>query len=677
MTTTFTNDLIHETSPYLLQHAHNPVAWRPWGPAALAEAARLDRPILLSIGYAACHWCHVMARESFEDEETACYMNDHFICIKVDREERPDLDQLYQTALQLLTRRGGGWPLTMFLTPAGAPFFGGTYFPPDDRHGLPSFRRVLGGVARHYQENTAEAAADGGRVVAALGEMEAEAPRGDLDTALVARAVEEITTHVDSVHGGVGGAPKFPQTACITLLLREGGRPRDLALLTLDAMASGGIYDHLGGGFARYSTDELWLVPHFEKMLYDNGLLTALYLEAYQLTGNRGYAAVVEGCLRHLRRDLLRDGGGFYASQDADSEGVEGRYYVWSRAEIDTLLGDAADPFCRCYGVREPGNWEGTNNLHLARPTAEVATEVGMAVAELDALLARSRERLLAARAERIAPATDTKVICSWNGMAISAAARAGLCLDLDWAVAMASESADFLWEACYHDGHLHRCWTDGAPRHDGVLDDYAYLGVALLDLYEATGEGRFLARATTLGGELLDRFYGGAGGGFYLTSGSGDPLVHRPRAGHDQSIPSGAAAACALLQRLVPFTDDERLGRAAEETLAHHAGSMAAQPVAYGGLLACIAPALEPPPEITLVGDPAARLDWARRLAQRHLPHRALCHLPCDPPVPGAIAAGKEPRDGQLTAYLCRHHTCLPPMTTWEEVEQAVESRK
>jgi len=671
MTTTFTNDLIHETSPYLLQHAHNPVAWRPWGEAALAEARELNRPILLSIGYAACHWCHVMAHESFEDEETARYMNDHFICIKVDREERPDLDQLYQTALQLLTRRGGGWPLTMFLTPAGAPFFGGTYFPPDDRHGLPSFRRVLAGVAHHYQEEPGEAAADGGRVVAALGEMDAAAPRGELDATLVARAVEEIATHVDPVHGGVGGAPKFPQTACLTLLLRGGGRARELAILTLDAMASGGIYDHLGGGFARYSTDELWLVPHFEKMLYDNGLLTALYLEAYQLTGNRGYAAVVEGCLRYLQSDLLRDGGGFYASQDADSEGVEGRYYVWSRAEIETLLGADADPFCRCYGVSEAGNWEGKNILHLARPTKEVAAEVGMAPAELDALLERGRARLLAVRSERIAPATDTKVICSWNGMAISACSRAGVCLDLDWAVAMAVASADFLWDSCRLDGRLHRCWTNGAARHDGVLDDYAYLGVALLDLYEATGEGRFLARATTLGGDIVDRFYGGAEGGFYLTG--GDSLVHRPRAGHDQSIPSGAAAACSLLLRLLPFTDDARLRQAAEEALAHHSGSMAAQPVAYGGLLACIEPTLEPGPEITLVGKAAGRLDWAYRLAQRHLPHRALCHLPCDPPVTGAIAAGKEAKGGEVTAYLCRHHTCSPPMTSWEELERAL----
>ncbi len=673
MTTIFTNDLIHETSPYLLQHAHNPVAWRSWGEAALAAARELDRPILLSIGYAACHWCHVMAHESFEDEETARFMNDHFVCIKVDREERPDLDQLYQTALQLLTRRGGGWPLTMFLTPAGAPFFGGTYFPPDDRHGLPSFRRVLAGVARHYQEQPAEAAADGGRVVAALGEMEAAAPRGDLDTGLVARAVEESTTHVDPVHGGVGGAPKFPQTACLTLLLRTVGRPRELALLTLDAMASGGIYDHLGGGFARYSTDELWLVPHFEKMLYDNGLLASLYLEAYQATGKRGYAGVVEGTLRYLQRDLLHPGGGFYASQDADSEGEEGRYYVWQRSEVEALLGADADPFCRCYGVSEAGNWEGKNILYLARPTGEVAAEVGMSTAALDGLLARGRERLLAARGERTPPATDTKIICSWNGMAISACSRAGICLDLDWAVAMAVESGDFLWDGCWRDGHLYRCWTDGAPRHDGVLDDYAYLGVAYLDLYEATGEGRFLARATGLGRAIVDRFYAGDGGGFYLTGGGQDPLVHRPRAGHDQSIPSGAAAACTLLLRLVPFTDDVRLGGAAEATLAHHSGSMAAQPVAYGGLLACVAPALDPPPEITLVGEPAARRDWARHLAQLHLPHRALCHLPCDPPVAGAIAAGKEAQGGKLTAYLCRHHTCSPPMTTWEELERAL----
>ncbi len=674
MTPPFTNDLIHETSPYLLQHAHNPVAWSPWGEAALARARELDRPILLSIGYAACHWCHVMAHESFENEETARFMNDHFVCIKVDREERPDLDQLYQSALQLLARRGGGWPLTMFLTPDGAPFFGGTYFPPDDRHGLPSFRRVLAGVVRHYQERRGEAAEDGSRVVAALAQMETAAPRGRLDADLVVHAVEEISTYVDPVHGGIGGAPKFPQTACLTLLLRARGRPRDLALLTLDAMASGGIHDHLGGGFARYATDELWLVPHFEKMLYDNGLLASLYWEAYQVTGREGYARVVEGILTYLRRDLYREGGGFFASQDADSEGEEGRYYVWSRARIEALLGDEAGPFCACYGVREGGNWGGKNILHLARPTAEVAAEVGMSEAALDVLLARARATLLAARAERTPPATDTKIICSWNGMALSACARAGLGLGLDWAVRMGVESADFLWDACHHDGRLYRCWSRGEARHAGVLDDYAYLGLGLLDLYEATGEGRFLARATTLAREIVERFHAGTGGGFYLTGEDHDTLVHRPRAGHDQSIPSGAAAACELLLRLAPFTDDERLRVAAEETLDHHAGAMAAQPVAYGGLLLAAGRLLEAPVEITLVGEAPARLAWAARLERRHLPRRTLCHLPCDPPVDGAIAAGKEPLDdAPVTVYLCRHHTCMPPMTTWTEVETAL----
>jgi len=669
----FTNDLIHETSPYLLQHAHQPVAWRPWGEAALAAALQLDRPILLSIGYAACHWCHVMAHESFADAETARFMNDHFICIKVDREERPDLDQLYQTALQLLTGRAGGWPLTLFLTPAGAPFFGGTYFPPADRHGLPAFRRVLAGVARHYREQRGEAAADGGRVVAALAEMEAASPPGRVGAPLVAGAVEEIAAQVDPVHGGVGGAPKFPQTACLTLLLRAGGRARALALLTLDAMAAGGIYDHVGGGFARYSTDELWLVPHFEKMLYDNGLLAALYLEAYQVTGKRAYARVVEETLRYLQRNLYRDGGGFYASQDADSEGVEGRYYVWSRAQIDALLGSEAELFCRAYGVSQAGNWEGQNILHLARSTAALAAETGVAPPALDELLARGRARCLAAREQRPAPATDTKVIMSWNGMAISACARAALCLDLDWALAMATASADFLWEASWRAGRLHRTWTDGAARHDGVLDDYAYLGAALLDLYEATGEGRFLARGATLGEAIVDRFFAGDGSGFYLTAEDDDRLIHRPRARHDQSIPSGAAAACALLLRLAVFTDNARLQEAAEQTLAHHAGAMAAQPVAYAGLLACVEPVLDPPVEITLVGDPSARRAWVRRLAQLHLPHRGVCHLPCDPPVAGAIAAGKEAQGGGVTCYLCRHTTCTPPMRRWEELERAL----
>ncbi|RMF79143.1 MAG: thioredoxin domain-containing protein, partial [Nitrospirae bacterium] len=665
------NRLAREVSPYLLQHAHNPVDWYPWGEEALARARAEGRPILLSIGYAACHWCHVMAHESFEDPATAAFMNDHFVCIKVDREERPDLDQIYQTAHQLMTGRAGGWPLTVFLTPEGRPFFAGTYFPPEDRHGLPSFRRVLAAVARHYEEARERAEEDAGRVVAALAQVEGAAP-GRLDAGLVAGAAEGIAAYVDPVHGGLGQAPKFPQTACLTVMLRAGGGPRELALLTLRRMAAGGIHDHLGGGFARYSTDAEWLVPHFEKMLYDNALLAGLYLEAHQATGEAAFAGVVRGILGYLERHLYREGGGFYASQDADSEGEEGRYYVWRREEIEALLGEEAEPFCRCYGVTAAGNWEGKTILHRARPTAEVAAELGMAVAELEALLARGRERLRAARARRTPPATDTKVIVSWNGMALSACARAGAALGLERPLAMAAETADLLWSGCWEAGRLRRCWHERGAYGEGLLDDYAYLGLGLLDLYEVTGEGRHLARALELAAAITRRFPAAGGRGLHLTPEGGEGLVHRPRSSNDHSIPSGASAACTLLLRLAPFAGDPEFERLAAATLEAHAGAMAEQPVGYAGLITAVPLLLDGPVEVTLVGEAEIRRDWARRLARLHLPHRALCHLPSEPPVTGPIAEGKEPR-GRAAAYLCHHRTCSAPLESWEALAAAL----
>ena len=677
-----TNRLINETSPYLRQHAHNPVDWYPWGPEALARARAEDKPILLSIGYAACHWCHVMERESFENEPIAALMNERFVNVKVDREERPDLDQIYQGVVHILGRQGG-WPLTVFLAPGGEPFFGGTYFPPEDRHGMTGFPKVLAAAAEAYRTNQDGIAETTRQLRAALEEMQAVGGGGAvLDPALPARAARSLARYVDPKLGGFGRAPKFPNPTALTLLLRHGvlrgdDPARDLALLTLRRMAEGGIYDHLGGGFHRYAVDERWLVPHFEKMLYDNGLLMQLYLEAYQASGDAFFAEVVSDCLRYLEREMFQPGGGFYATQDADSEGEEGRFYVWDQAEIEAVLGEDAPPFCDYYGVRPGGNWEGKNILHVRAPLAEVARRHGVTADALAARLAAGRERLFAVRARRVPPGKDTKVITAWNGMAISACARAYAILGHEAARRMAEESADFLWTTLRRDGRLLRTYKDGLAKLDAYLDDYAYLAVAMIDLFEATGRTVYLQRAVELGEQIVNHFAVGPEGGFYFTADDHESLIHRAQSTHDQSIPSGSALAIEALLRVATFTDAARLRTAADATLRHLAGAAIENPIGYAALLAVAGLALEGPVEVCLAGDPGdpAREDWHRRLFQRHLPRKAVCVIPPDgdASVLGSIAAGREPVEGRVTAYVCRHATCTPPITDWPALEQAL----
>jgi uncharacterized protein YyaL (SSP411 family) len=677
-----TNRLAQETSPYLLQHQHNPVDWYPWGEEALRRARGEGKPILLSIGYSACHWCHVMAHESFEDQATAALMNEHFINVKVDREERPDLDQIYQTALQMISRRGGGWPLTMFLNADGRPFFGGTYFPNEERYGMPAFRRVLQSVAQYYRENQDEIAENCSRIVAAFGQMDGVPATGSVSQEAVTRAVDAIVPHVDRIHGGLGSAPKFPQTAVFTLFLRQYAatgerRYLDLVTDTLRHMAHGGIYDHLGGGFARYSTDERWLVPHFEKMLYDNALLMQLYLEAYQASGDRFFADVVVDCLRYLEREMYQDGGGFYATQDADSEGEEGRFYVWQQAEIEAALGDDAAPFCAYYGVRPGGNWEGKTILHVAESLDEVAQHYGHTIESLVAVLADCRERLFVARTRRVPPGKDTKIITAWNGMAISACARAYAILGHAAARRMAEESAEFLWATLRRDGRLLRTYKDGQAKLAAYLDDHAYLALGLVDLFEATGRTVHLQRALELGSQIVDHFAVGPRGGLYFTADDHETLIHRAESTHDQSIPAGSAVAVEALLRIATFTDDMRLRDAAEATLRHLGGAAEENPLAYASLLAVAALVLDGTVEVCLAGDPKdpAREDWHRRLFQLHLPRKAVCLIPPegDPAVLGAIGEGREALDGRLTAYVCRHATCTPPITDWSSLERAL----
>ena len=500
------NLLINETSPYLLQHAHNPVDWRPWGEEAFAKAKAEDKPVLVSIGYAACHWCHVMERESFEDEAVAGKMNDLLVPIKVDREERPDIDGIYMEAVQRMHGHGG-WPLNVFLMPDGRPFYGGTYFPPTDRAGMPSWSKVIDAVADAYHTRR-DAVLENARILteALRASSQMDSPDEAVGESTLDQAYRGLASMFDPEHGGFGGAPKFPQSMPQEFLLRHYARTgeehaREMVEVSLQRMANGGIYDHLGGGFARYSTDGFWLVPHFEKMLYDNALLASLYLQGLQATGDQRYRVVVEETLDYLLRDLRHADGGFFSSQDADSEGVEGKYYVWAQSEVERLLGDDAGLFIRYYGVTPHGNFEGRNILNVPDSAAAAAADLGVSVDELTQRLAPMRQTLLEERAKRIPPATDDKVLTGWNGLALRALSEAAFVLDRPDYREAAERNADFLLRELRRDGRLLRTWKDGRAHLAGYLEDYALLINGLLSLHAATFSRRWLVGSQAAGG--------------------------------------------------------------------------------------------------------------------------------------------------------------------------------
>ena len=552
---TMPNRLAGETSPYLLQHAHNPVDWYPWGPDALAAAKLLDRPIFLSIGYAACHWCHVMERESFEHEPTARYLNDHFVAIKVDREERPDLDQVYMAAVQSMTG-GGGWPMSVFLTPEGRPFYGGTYFPDEPRHGMASFRQVLEGVERAWREQRAEVEAAGGRLVQTLVEQgRLDAGADDPTTAILDGATAGIEAAFDTANGGWGRAPKFPQPMTIEYLLRRhlatgDARPLAVARRSLDAMADGGLHDQLGGGFHRYSTDAQWLVPHFEQMLYDNAQLARVYVHAWALTGDARYRAVATGTLDYMLRELTTDDGAFAASQDADTDGIEGLTFTWRAPEIRDVLGDSAALFAAAYGVTDEGNWEGVTILSRVAADEELAGRFGIPATDVAARLAEARALLLARRGKRPQPARDDKALAAWNGLAIAAFADAAAALAAtdpaaaDTYRAAADRAATAVVTGLLApDGSLGRSWKDGRAVGSGVLEDYTHLADGLLALYEATFDERWFTTARALMDRVLARFADPAGG-FFDTADDHERLVTRPKDVQDNAVPSGNAMA-------------------------------------------------------------------------------------------------------------------------------------
>ncbi|MEX2547737.1 MAG: thioredoxin domain-containing protein [Chloroflexota bacterium] len=675
-----TNRLAQETSPYLLQHAHNPVDWYPWGPEALARAKQEDRPIFLSIGYAACHWCHVMERESFETDETAILLNEGFVAIKVDREERPDLDAIYMDAVQQMTGQGG-WPMSVFLTPEGKPFYGGTYFPDRPRHGLPSFNDVLRGVAEAWRERRGEVEQAGAAIASSIARQVASAPAAAdvgrqgtgaqgwmLDAALVA-----LEREFDSRNGGWGGAPKFPQPMTIEFLLRMhlrtgDQRPLAMARRSLDAMAAGGIYDHLGGGFARYATDSVWLVPHFEKMLYDNAQLARVYLHAWQLTSDARYREVVEETLEFVQRELRTADGGFASSLDADTEGEEGATYVWSKAEIDAVLGADAHDFAASYDVTENGNWEGQNILR--RVGGEPASEERLTLA---------RRLLLDRREGRPQPARDDKVLTAWNGLVIAAFAEAGAVLERRNLVVIAEEAAKLLLnEARNEKGRLHRSFKDGRALHAGVLEDYANLAEGLLALYSATFAERWFVAARELADQILAHFADPAGG-FFDTADDHEALITRPKSLQDNAMPSGNAMAVTVLLKLAALTGEGSYADAAERALAQVTSYAHRYPTAFGQWLGALAFSLSDVTEVAIVGDPAA--DDTRALLDvmrgEYRPFSVVAlaggRRANEKAVP--LLHDREKRDGKATAYVCRGFACRAPTTEPAELAAQLAS--
>ncbi|HEY7308863.1 MAG TPA: thioredoxin domain-containing protein [Gemmataceae bacterium] len=686
----FTNRLSHETSPYLRQHAHNPVDWYPWGAEALARAKQLDRPIFLSIGYSACHWCHVMEHESFENEEVAKILNDEFISIKVDREERPDLDQIYMASVQMLTG-AGGWPMSVFLTPDLKPFTGGTYFPPDDRYGRPGFKRLLLHIAEVWRTRRADVEEAASQITGHLrdfGRLEAE--EGELDAGLLRTALGGLARAFDARNGGFGQAPKFPHPMDLRLLLRcwkrfDDPQALEMVRVTLDHMARGGIYDHLGGGFARYSTDERWLVPHFEKMLYDNALLVPCYLETFQATGEPFYREIAEETLGWVLREMTSPDGPFYSTLDADSEGEEGKFYVWTAEEIEQILGrEDAELFDAVYGVEPEGNWEhGKNVPHRVKTFAQYARLNGVSETDLRTRLDACRRKLFEVRSRRVWPGRDEKTLTSWNGLMIGALAQAAQVLDRPDYAASAARAAEFiLTRMRTKDGRLLRTWSAGSePKLNAYLEDYSFLIDALVSLYEATFAPRWIEAALDLTEVMVDQFWDTADGGFFYTGRDHESLIARGKDPHDNAIPSGNSMAVTALLRLVKLTGRMDLQEKAETTLRLYRGLLGSHPLAAGQMLLALDFHLGPVQEIAIVGD-LADADTRRVLRilnGSYQPHRVVALKTPDSDekmleetLP--LLAGK-PSQGPVTVYVCRNFTCQAPLVGVEAVEAALTS--
>lgn len=694
----YANQLSGETSPYLLQHAHNPVHWFPWGQAALERAQREDLPILVSIGYAACHWCHVMAHESFEDAATAALLNAHFVCIKVDREERPDIDSIYMTAVQALTG-GGGWPLNVFLLPDGTPFFGGTYFPPESKaahYRTRSFTYVLQSIADAFQNRRHELVQAGAELLGHLQRIANTATAAAaLQPALLDAAYATLRSSFDPREGGFGSAPKFPQPMSLEFLLRTHLRTRDpeplrMLTLTLRKLALGGIYDQLGGGFHRYSVDERWCVPHFEKMLYDNAQLARLYVEAFQVTGEPFLRHIAEATLDYLARELRHPLGGFFSTQDADSltpagQLAEGAFFVWTPDQVREVLGEDTTLFCQLFDVTARGNFAGRTILTLPRSLEAVARVTGQPLSRIEAVVQSGRAKLFAAREQRTKPARDEKVLTAWNGMALRAFAVAAAALDRADYLEIAHRNADFLLSRLRRsDGRVMRSWKDDGPNSRaphilGYLEDYALLGDGLLALYTTAGDPRWLRESIALAHAILDHFWDDTLGLFYDTAHDHERLIIRPRDAGDNATPSGTSVAVDLLLRLAALTGNEHFRACAERAIGGMGETLTQFALGFGRILCAADFALAQIHEVALVGDPASAAFHALRRVVQHTyrPHTVVAYLsPGDTESPALtpLVRDRPLLDGQATAYVCTGFACKLPVNDAEALKRQLE---
>jgi uncharacterized protein YyaL (SSP411 family) len=677
------NRLASETSPYLQQHADNPVDWYPWSEEALALAREEDKPILLSIGYSACHWCHVMAHESFEDADVAAEMNRLFVNIKVDREERPDLDQIYQTAHGMLTQRSGGWPLTMFLAPDGTPFFAGTYFPKTPRYGMPGFSDLLARIAQAYRGQRDQIAKQNESLMDAL-KRTAPAPGGEaaLVRAPIDDAVHELARVFDDVNGGIGNAPKFPHTFELAFCLRRHVLDGDdtgggIAKLTLTRMAEGGIFDQLGGGFCRYSTDPTWGIPHFEKMLYDNGPLLALYADAWLATGEPLYEKAADETAAWVMREMQSPAGGYYSSLDADSEGEEGKFYVWTREEVEALL--SADEYAVAaphYGLTGAPNFEKRYwNLRVAEPLENVAARLAIPAVTARARLESARRKLFAARERRVRPGRDDKVLTSWNALMARGMARAGRSFGRAEWVESAKRALDFVRATLWQDGRLLATYKDGRAHLNAYLDDHAFLLDAFIEMMQTDFRAEDLRWAQALAKLMLERFEDTDEGGFYFTSDDHEALIHRPKTGHDGATPSGNGIAAFALQRLGHLTGETRYQDAAERTLKLFNASVTRSPSGHASLLTALDEALTPPRLLILRGAGAEPDTWRRELAKTYRPDTIVVAIPDTAEDLPATLAMQRPQGQSVGAWLCTGATCLAPVFTLDEVENLLDS--
>ena len=677
-----TNRLIHETSPYLLQHAHNPVDWYPWGEEALERAKHEQKPILLSIGYSACHWCHVMERESFENEEIAAVMNELFINIKVDREERPDLDEIYMNAVQVMTRQGG-WPMTVFLTPDLKPFYGGTYYPPTDRYGRPGFPKVMEAVAEAFKDKHTQVLEQADQLTTQLNQISnvVDPHEHELTEQLMQNAFQHYRSQFDSHHGGFGNAPKFPPSMGLPFLLRywhHSGNANALEMveLTLEKMARGGMYDQLGGGFHRYSTDAHWLVPHFEKMLYDNAQLVVAYFEAFQATQKPFYRDIATETLDYVLCEMYdAENGGFYSTQDADSEGVEGKFFVWEPNEVEDIIGEEnAEIFCEYYDITPQGNFEGENILHVQTPSDIFARKLRIELEDLDALLADGKQKLFDEREKRIKPGLDDKILTSWNGIMVRGMAMGYQLTGKPEYLEACEKSAEFVLTTLSQDnGLLLRTYRSGKSHLNAYLEDYSYFIAGLIALYEANFEPRWLTEAERLAHIMINQFGDDAGDGFFFTGKAHETLIVQSKSAYDGATPSGASMAIHSLLRLAKHLDNSEFHDKAVETLKLYFHQMERMPTGSGQLLCELAFLLSTPKEIAIVGEKGDTKTEAMLAALHGMyqPNKivALSESADGQTLP--LLAGKTQVDDTATAYVCENYACQAPTT---DVEAFVE---